>query len=78
MRAAARRTRTFADFLKMGDFKREERAVRNESRRPLDGVGLCPWERGRPARNAALTRGDTLILAFSHKGRRDLSLAIHT
>ena len=26
------------------------------------------WERGRPARNAALGRGDTLILAFSHKG----------
>ena len=29
------------------------------------------WERGRPARNAALGRGDTLILAFSHEGRRD-------
>ena len=33
------------------------------------------WERGRLARNA-LARV-TLILAFSHKGRRDLSLAIH-
>ena len=31
-----------------------------------------PWERGRPTRNAALARGgDTLILAFSHEGRRD-------
>ena len=26
---------------------------------------------GVPARNAALARGDTLILAFSRKGRRD-------
>ena len=26
------------------------------------------WERGRPARKAALARGDTLILAFSHEG----------
>ena len=33
--------------------------------------GRAGWERGRPARNAALARGDTLILAFSHKGRRD-------
>ena len=30
------------------------------------------------ARNAALARGDTLILAFSHKGRRDPLAAIHT
>ena len=30
------------------------------------------------ARRAALARGDTLILAFSHQGRRDLSLAIRT
>ena len=44
----------------------------------LIGVGLRLWERGRLARNAALARGDTLILAFSHKGRRDLSLAIRT
>ena len=29
------------------------------------------WERGRPARNAALARGDTLTLALSHKGRGD-------
>ena len=29
------------------------------------------WERGRLAHNAALARGDTLILAFSHEGRRD-------
>ena len=34
-------------------------------------AGLAVWERGRPARNAALARGDTLILAFSRKGRRD-------
>ena len=33
--------------------------------------GRAIWERGRPARNAALARVDTLILAFSHKGRRD-------
>ena len=26
------------------------------------------WERGRLARRAALARGDTLILTFSHKG----------
>jgi len=32
-------------------------------------------ERGRPARNAALARGDTLILAFSHEGRRDPMVA---
>ena len=41
-------------------------------------IGLRPWERGRPARNAALARGDTLILAFSHKGRRDPLTAIYT
>ena len=34
----------------------------------LAGAVLRLWERGRPARNAALARGDTLILAFSHKG----------
>ena len=44
----------------------------------LIGVGLRPWERGRPARNAARKRGDTLILAFSHEGRRDPLTAIHT
>ena len=44
----------------------------------LTGVGLRPWERGRPARNAALARGDTLILTFSHKGRRDPLTAIYT
>ena len=48
------------------------------SHKGLIGVGLCTWERGRPARNAALARGDTLILAFSHKGRRDPLTAIHT
>ena len=31
---------------------------------------------GVPARNAALARGDTLILAFSHKGRRDPPVAL--
>ena len=36
------------------------------------------WERGRLARNAALARADTLILAFSHKGRRDPLVAIRT
>ena len=36
-----------------------------------------PWERGRLARRAALARV-TLILAFSHQGRMDLSLAIRT
>ena len=36
------------------------------------------WERGRLAGGAALARGDTLILAFSHKGRRDPLAAIHT
>ena len=46
------------------------------SHKGLTGVGLCAWERGRPARNAALARGDTLILAFSHKGRRDPLTAI--
>ena len=40
-------------------------------------IGEASWERGRPARNAELARGDTLILTFSHKGRRDLSLAIY-
>ena len=41
--------------------------------------GGSPWdERGRPARNAALARGDTLILTFSHKGRRDPLTAICT
>ena len=44
----------------------------------LTGVGLRPWERVRPARNAALARGDTLILTFSHKGRRDPLTAIYT
>ena len=37
----------------------------------LQGQGWLPRERGRPAGGAALARGDTLILAFSHKGRRD-------
>ena len=44
---------------------------------PLMGCSR-PWERGRPARNAALARGDTLILAFSHEGRRDPLTAICT
>ena len=35
-------------------------------------------ERGRLAGGAALARGDTLILAFSHKGRRDPLTAICT
>ena len=48
------------------------------SHKGLTGVGLRPSERGRPARNAALTRADTLILAFSHKGRRDPLTAICT
>ena len=48
------------------------------SHKGLIGVGLRPWERGRPARNAALARGDTLILAFSHKGRRDPLTAVCT
>ena len=48
------------------------------SHKGLTGVGLAVWERGRLARNAALARGDTLILAFSHKGRRDPLAAIHT
>ena len=48
------------------------------SHKGLIGVGLRLWERGRPARNAALARGDTLILAFSHKGRRDPLTAICT
>ena len=34
--------------------------------------------RGRLARNAALARGDTIILAFCHKGRRDPLTAICT
>ena len=34
------------------------------------------WERGRPARNAALACGDTLTLALSHKGRGDPLTAI--
>ena len=54
------------------DFKREEREVRNES---VFDNGR--WERGRLARRAELARV-TLILTFSHKGRRDLSLAILT
>ena len=44
----------------------------------LAGVGSRHWERGRPARNAARKRGDTLILAFSRKGRRDPLTAIRT
>ena len=44
----------------------------------LTGVGLRLWERGRPACNAALARGGTLILAFSHKGRRDPLVAVCT
>ena len=62
--------------------KREERVVRSECWGVLDGglagAGLCAWERGRPARNAALARGDTLILTFSHKGRRDPLASIRT
>ena len=46
------------------------------SHKGLTGIGLATWERGRPARGAALARGDTLILAFSHKGRRDPLAAI--
>ena len=37
-----------------------------------------PWERGRPAGGAALARGGALILAFSHKGRRDPPASIYT
>ena len=43
----------------------------------LAWAGLRPWERGRDARIAALARV-TLILAFSHKGRRDPLTAICT
>ena len=43
---------------------------------PKVGADSRPWERGRPARKAALARV-TLTLALSHKGRGDLSLAIH-
>ena len=32
------------------------------------------WERGRPAGRAALARGDTLILAFSHEGLTGVGL----
>ena len=35
-----------------------------------------PGSAGVLARNAALVRGDTLILAFSHEGRRDPLAAI--
>ena len=42
----------------------------------LRGSAFAPWERGRPARNAARKRGGALILAFSHKGRRDPLAAI--
>ena len=44
----------------------------------MQGRVWLSWERGRPARNAALARGDTLILAFSHKGRRDPPAAVRT
>jgi len=44
----------------------------------LTGVGLRPWERGRPARNAALARDDTLTLALSRKGRGDPLVGICT
>ena len=37
----------------------------------LQGKVCVPGSAGVPARNAALARGDTLILAFSHEGRRD-------
>ena len=46
--------------------------------RRFSGAGSRIWERGRPARNAALARGDTLILAFSRKGRRDPLASIRT
>jgi len=36
------------------------------------------WERGRPARRAALARGDTLTLALSRKGRGDPLVGICT
>ena len=38
---------------------------------------FAAWERGRPARRAALGARRALILAFSHKGRRDPLTAIH-
>ena len=50
-------------------FRRDERVVRNEGLG--GGAWRAFWERGRLARRAALARGDTLILAFSHEGRRD-------
>ena len=43
----------------------------------MRGVGLRPWERGRDARRAACA-WRARILAFPHKGGRDLSLAIRT
>ena len=42
------------------------------------GRFATPGSAGVPARNAARKRGDTLILAFSHKGRRDPLTAIYT
>ena len=39
---------------------------------------MVGWERGRRAGGAALARGDTLILAFSRKGRRDPLVGICT
>ena len=45
---------------------------------------MLPWERGRLVRKAESAAGrgldarDTLILAFSHKGRRDPLVAIRT
>ena len=66
---------------RLGDFQRDERAVSDESRpRPAACralilafsqrglAGLRPWERGRPARIAALARGRALILASPIKG----------
>ena len=46
--------------------------------RKRESTGLPIWERGRPARNAARKRGDTLTLALSHKGRGDPLAAIRT
>ena len=46
--------------------------------RELAGQVRAAGSAGVPARNTARKRGDTLILAFSHKGRRDPLVGICT
>ena len=67
--AAILRGKVDAKAQRRRGFRRYERVVSSEV--SVGGVWRAFWERGRLAGGAALARGDTLILAFSHEGRRD-------